>query len=242
MKKPLLTIYFLCVLLPHGMNAGDCAEVSVSTNISNSMIFIDNEYIGDHKISVNLETGEYNLLIVERNRGWDAQKFHERIFVKSCDDSLYFSYEFKEKVFIDSNPQNSSIIFNDSSIAHTPGFIPVSLGSISLVKPGYNKLEIMLEDKPQDNTYNLQFEGDHKPGQFVDSPWFTALIGSAIIFGASAAYFKIEADHKFDEYNRTRNHSVLSDVDRYDLYSGVAFGALQLNFAYLIYKFIFDSP
>ena len=75
---------------------------------------------------------------------------------------------------------------------------------------------------------------------FFTSSTFKILIGSAAVLGGVAAYFKIKADRKYDDYLQTKNRSILDEVDRLDLYSGVAFGLLQINFGYLIYKFLTD--
>jgi hypothetical protein len=64
------------------------------------------------------------------------------------------------------------------------------------------------------------------------------LIGSAAILGGVAAYYKIQADKKYDEYLNSKNNSALDDVNRFDLYSGISFGLMQINFGYLIYKFL----
>lgn len=74
--------------------------------------------------------------------------------------------------------------------------------------------------------------------QWTDSDWFKILIGTSTIFGAAAAFFKIKADKKYDEYLQTGDKGILREVNKLDLYSGIAFGMLQINFGYLIYKFL----
>lgn len=73
---------------------------------------------------------------------------------------------------------------------------------------------------------------------FFSSDAFKILLGSAAVLGGAAAYFKIQADKKYDEYLQTKNQSTLDDVNRLDLISGISFGLLQINFGYLIYKFL----
>ncbi len=55
---------------------------------------------------------------------------------------------------------------------------------------------------------------------FFRSSTFKILIGSAAVLGGVAAYFKIKADRKYDDYLQTKNSSTLDEVDRLDLYSG----------------------
>lgn len=89
---------------------------------------------------------------------------------------------------------------------------------------------------------NLGFyKADGTNGEnFFTSTTFKILIGSAAVLGGISAYFKIKADKKYDEYLNTKNQSTLDEVDRLDLISGISFGLLQINFGYLIYKFLAD--
>lgn len=75
---------------------------------------------------------------------------------------------------------------------------------------------------------------------FIDSDLFLVIAGSAVILGATAAYFKLESDLYYDKYRETNNKSYLNKTNKYDIYSGIAFGTLQINFGYLIYKFLTD--
>ncbi|MCX6173769.1 MAG: hypothetical protein NTZ27_03335 [Ignavibacteriales bacterium] len=85
-----------------------------------------------------------------------------------------------------------------------------------------------------------EYINKNKTENFFSSNAFKILIGSATVLGGVAAYFKIKADRKYDDYLQTKNQSTLDEVDHLDLYSGVAFGLLQINFGYLIYKFLTD--
>jgi hypothetical protein len=75
---------------------------------------------------------------------------------------------------------------------------------------------------------------------FFKSITFKVLLGSAVLLGGSAAYFKIKGDKKYESYLINKDNSTLNEVNRYDLYSGIAFGLLQINFGYLLYKFIIE--
>ncbi|MCX7876258.1 MAG: hypothetical protein N2321_08850 [Melioribacteraceae bacterium] len=76
--------------------------------------------------------------------------------------------------------------------------------------------------------------------KFYESNLFKALIGSSIVLGTITAYYKINADKIYDEYSVTKNPSTLKKVNKYDLISGISFTLLQINFGYLIYKFLTD--
>jgi len=84
------------------------------------------------------------------------------------------------------------------------------------------------------------FEYVNKKENFFSTTTFKILLGSAALLGGVTAYYKNKADKKYADYLITKNSSTLDEVDRLDLYSGVAFGLLQFNFGYLIYKFLTD--
>lgn len=75
---------------------------------------------------------------------------------------------------------------------------------------------------------------------FIDSELFYVIIGSAVALGAAAAYFKLESDDYYQKYLITNDQSLKKKTDRYDLYSGIALGAMEINIGILIYKFLTD--
>lgn len=92
------------------------------------------------------------------------------------------------------------------------------------------------------NNFQASAIVNYKPKEpnFIDTDLFLVLVGSAVAFGATAAYFKLESDILYEKYADTNNKSKLEKIDRYDLYSGLALGALEINFGFLIYKFLTD--
>ncbi|MDF1611466.1 hypothetical protein [Stygiobacter electus] len=76
--------------------------------------------------------------------------------------------------------------------------------------------------------------------KFHESSLYKILTSSAIVLGAISAYYKINADKKYDEYLLTNDQATLKKVNKYDLISGVSFSLLQINFGYLIYRFLTD--
>ena len=79
-----------------------------------------------------------------------------------------------------------------------------------------------------------------KKPNFIDSDLFLIVVGSAVAFGATAAYYKLESDANYEKYLETNDKKYLDKTDKQDLYSGIALGALEINFGFLIYKFLTD--
>lgn len=76
--------------------------------------------------------------------------------------------------------------------------------------------------------------------KFHESSLFKILTGCSIALGVISAYFKINADKKYDEYVSSNNPLTLKKVNEYDLISGISLGLLQINIGYMIYKFLSD--
>jgi hypothetical protein len=89
-----------------------------------------------------------------------------------------------------------------------------------------------------ENRVKLNFSGNSSGSDFIESIWFKVLIGSAVALGTTAAYYKIKADNKYQEYEETGDQALLDQTEQFDIYSGAAFAALQLNFGILIYFFL----
>lgn len=77
-----------------------------------------------------------------------------------------------------------------------------------------------------------------KKESFIESELFYITVGSAVLLGASAAYLKNESDKNYQKYLNTTDKKFLNKTNELDIYSGAALGALQINFGYLIYKFL----
>jgi hypothetical protein len=107
-----------------------------------------------------------------------------------------------------------------------------------LERKDYASKKISLLSKPIQQNIELEYLGSGKKKPFIKSALFKVLVGSALALGATAAYLKLEADKKFDKYIETRNRNYLDETDRFDIYSGIAFAALQINFGALLYFFL----
>ncbi|MEE9430522.1 MAG: hypothetical protein V3V16_05735 [Melioribacteraceae bacterium] len=87
---------------------------------------------------------------------------------------------------------------------------------------------------------SLQLGSLRKDDTFINSTWFYVLVGTAVTLGATASILKNEANN-FDElYNKKGTHNNLDSRNKYDLYGGIALGALEVNVGFLIYKFLTD--
>ena len=152
-------------------------------------------------------------------------------------DSLFIA---KEKAEINLTKGNHFLFIQDSSLKWGKKNISDTLRIAECDKDYHFSYDMKQTEYPSFQPNIYEYINKNKTENFFSSGTFKILIGSAAVLGGVAAYFKIKADRKYDDYLQTKNRSTLDEVDRLDLYSGIAFGLLQINFGYLIYKFLTD--
>lgn len=214
-------------------------KIEIITNVESSLIFINENLIGNGRIETEIKPGEHCVEIFESDRIFNPQKITDNIFVNDDSPNVY-EYNFNEKIILNSNPHDAFISDDSSIIGKTPlAFVPRS-DEYKIFKNGYAPISMPVDELKPITNIELKFTGIEPSVKFIDTFWFKALYGSAVAFGASAAYFKMKADDSYDTYLETRDKGYLDDTDRYDVFSAAAFALLQINFGVLIYYFVFD--
>lgn len=196
-------------------------------------IFIDGRLEGKGKIEKYVKPGEYNIYIKESLLKWSAGDVSEKIIVKGDEEKVERVFRPVSKVFFSTIPQDVRVTVKDSLIGYTPLFINEGLKNIALSRENYLPREISLSSGTVEINMGQPING--RQTSFVKSPWFKVLLGTAAVLGATAAYYKIKADKSYDTYLNNMSQSTLDEVNRYDTVSGIALGALQINFGLLLY-------
>lgn len=239
MSKLILNILFLFVTVE--IYAQNCtATLQIETNKDSSLIFVNDNFKGNGKIRIEVKPGKYFIGIKENTTKWNGQEIYDSVNIKLCDKEYLRGYNLSDKIYIDTKPDNAAIYVYDSLTAFSPNFVSVDQFQTVKLKKGNVGKSFHSSELTAYNNISLDFTPAPRNGSFTNSTWFKVLLGSAAVLGATAAYYKIQADKKYDQYVEEKNPALLDDVDRYDLYSGVAFGFLQINFGYLIYRFLTD--
>jgi len=83
-------------------------------------------------------------------------------------------------------------------------------------------------------------EYEQRKENFTSSYLFKGLITGAVALGVTAAYYKMKADDRFDQYNRSKELKFLDETRKFDWISGISFSALQINLGFLIYFFLIE--
>ena len=235
--KLLLTIS----LFPIALSAQDCkAKIIIQTDVENAKLFVNDNFESEgNNFEFELERGTYKISIVEDYKKWNAGRIEDTLTVIDCND-LTFNYFLNNKLLLDSDPQNVYVRESDSLIGFTPMLLENNIQTIQLQKPGYEDKVISQQDIAAGVKPELQFIGRVKDESFYESTLFKLLVGTAIALGATTAYYKLEADKNFDEYQITGDQALLEQTDKYDLISGITFVALQIDFGLILYLFLTD--
>jgi len=233
----------LCLVIfatPVAFGQNCTAKVSIKTDIDNSKIYINSKIEGTGSVVAFLEKGIYTLRIMAPEKEWGKKTICDTLRVTDCSKDISLNYFFQNQRYLDSEPQDAEVIANDTVLGYTPLFIPMHYTEVTLNKLSYQSRNLELERDKTSQVIKLDFVGKHEEISFYKKPIFKYLLGGIVVLGAATAYFKIKADDSFSDYQRTTNNSFLDDTHKYDLLSGIAFGALQVNLGVLIYYFLSD--
>ncbi|OGU62669.1 MAG: hypothetical protein A2V66_04235 [Ignavibacteria bacterium RBG_13_36_8] len=234
--KTKIAYIFLFFLICSIIYSQDCVfTLYINSNRTDAAIYINNKLVGTGSTEVTLEIGKHQIRLKESERRWGAQLITDTVEILDCDITKYLNYNFENEMYLDSYPQDAAVTKNDDVIGYTPLSLFPQKGLYELSKSNFESKLIELTEISSVNPIQLNFTGEINKTNFVESVWFKVMLGSAVAFGATAAHFKIQADKKYDQYLETNDRKYLDETNKYDLYSGIAFGALQVNFGVLIY-------
>ena len=220
--------------------AQDCKSIlTIKTNEPYSLIYVDNKITGMCTVKIEVSKGKHYVFIKENKFNWNTEKIIDSINIEECKDRELI-YHFVKKYFVSGKPQDTELYVKDSLLGYTPISLSSSISEIKLRHKGYKEKVFSLNNYTAGENFNLLNISKPDNKDFLKTNFFKILVGTAVIFGGTAAYFKLKADDNFDKYNISNNQSYLEKTHKYDLISGIAFGALQINFAALIYFFLTD--
>jgi hypothetical protein len=227
----------LYLLISFNTYGQDCrAEVNVSSDIENTEYYLDNVKVGEGRnVTFMSDTGSYVLTVREAGAIWNPLIFSDTVQINDCGE-YNFNYVFSSVLYLRSEPIDAYVFRNDSLLGSTPLHISGESDGLRITKPGYRDIEITGNNIS--NVVRLE-ETDIKNGKsFYKKSLFKYLLGGLVVLGGTTAYFKLEADKRFERYQITGSESLLDETRRYDLISGITFGALQINFGILLYYFL----
>ncbi len=239
-NKILLTV-LAGIFFMRFVNAQDCkVKVTIQTDIDSSLIYLNSKFIGKGKINIELNKGMYSVTAKEPVNRWDAKVLTDSINIQDCSDEKKINFKFNDLLYLQTEPPDVYIYAGDSLIGHSPMFVPLSDNKIILKKPNYEEIPLTLNSRNSNLVIKLNFIGQANKESFFKKNIFKIFVGGIVALGAVSAYFKLKADDSFSQYQSTGDNSLLDKTRKYDLISGITFGALQINFGLLLYYFLTD--
>jgi len=212
------------------------ARIIISSDSDAAEYFINGEMAGKgNSIVIEKDTGSFIIKAVEGEGLWNPVVITDSIKINEYRDYV-LNYNFDSKTLLRSDPEDAYVYRNDSLLGNTPLFIDKQSGVIKLKKHGYEDMSAEIANLQ--GVLKLKTSGMGNYESFYKRNLFKYMIGGLIILGGTTAYFKLKADDKFGQYELTGDDKLLRETRRYDLISGITFGALQINIGLILYYFL----
>lgn len=226
--------------------------LTIHSSIAGIKVFLDSQSIGEVPIERRPVSAGLHILrtIHPSALRWPTPVMVETLLLPSA-ASVERTIEFPDVYYISSDPYGATVVYGDSIVGTTPLYFSANAPArfLTLRKDGFEEAVMMLPSQGGSMYTNLH----QKAGSgYRDSPLMVSgeqtkslvpillVSGTAIMAGRTAAYFKIQADKKYDEYRSTGNPAALDHVHELDTYSAVALVTCQLSIIALSY--ILFSP
>ena len=256
MKQVILLLITLSVPLmaQDSTQAGRRGSLTVATDPPGGEVFLDSLKVGRTPLNhVGADSGTHVLRVFFPSASsWNAFMRSQEVHIQPGND-LSVSYEFGSLLSIRSVPSGATVSHNGTDLGVTPLMIRSNArlrGSLLLSKDQFEPVTVSLSDS-SNSTFFLKSLGTARDQSQevmleqsgVSNPRMWATYGSAagmVASGILAAYFKDQANKKFDLYVSTRNNSYLASTNRLDRQSAIALVITEISFAALSY-FLFTD-
>lgn len=251
--KSLIRSSLLALLLVMPLRA-DAQErtISVSSNVDSAAVFIDGAWAGrvsDSPFSIPADAGMVMVQLPWLS-AWSVQPLLYELAGDDVQD-IEFEANFPYHYRFESIPSGAVVSNGDARLGRTP-FVHSS--AKPLIGPVRVELDGYLDAVPElgDNVWNLvrmELTPDASSSMAIGSDhivpkprkdWVSiAATASAFAAGAMAIHFRTKADNRFDDYQISGKESLRSDIQRFDVQSGVALGVMHAGLGVVVFRLAF---
>jgi len=231
-------------------------SITIHTDIDSARVIIDGTFIGLTPLNLDsLRIGWHRLVLQHYDiESWLTESISDSIEV-SAGTARVLRYAFVQRMFLQSNPGGAEVVLGDSIAGLTPSVIRLVPGSetqqIRLQKAGYEPLTInpvsSLRGVVAVDLKGVWQSGDGRPSIFQETEMNGSknlrlyIAGTAtVLSGVAAAYFKVRADNRYDEYLQSANPALRSETNRLDTASGIALALTQVSLGLFTYFLLSD--
>lgn len=235
-----------------GLQAQEATGVlSIQTDVDSAVVFLDSAKVGATPLLLrDVGPGFHRLKVVHPDVGnWLTGSITDSVEIKAGEEKS-LRYVFERRFLVLSIPSGADVVIRDSVRGSTPYLLSLggeeALPLITLRRPGYDTTEVTLSDAARGvKTVSLKKHWHPEPGEEAQEELATGDEGSSfhiylagaatVLAGAAAAYFKIQADNKNNEYLQNPTSSLRSETRRLDTASALCLTASQVGFGLLAY-------
>jgi hypothetical protein len=217
-------------------------------------VLADGKHIGRTPVSIDsLSPGTHILTLQDPDaESWLTEPIRDTVRILEGEHKV-LRYNFSPRYFITSTPFGAQVLVGDSVVGTTPIITSpsISLESMTLRKPGYEPTSIHLADyeggvvsiplkKVWQNDENGESYFKDYDGRGPKSAGLYITGAATVLTGVAAAYLKIKADDRYQQYLGTNNSSLLSQTNRLDTAAAIAIVATQIGLGLFTY-FLFTQ-
>ena len=265
MKRPRCRSWCVAGAVALALGGGSDARAQIDstlvlrlqTNLPESSVFADSVRLGPASLGwyrMPRATREIRL-VPNEDHNWSIAPVGAALDSHLPSDTLRLHLDFPYYYRFDSAPFGATVSVGTSSgETQDVGQTPVIFSSNApLVQPVRFELagHVPADVAPGRAVWNRHFVELHRVEGAVLAPpdadyrprtrrkWIdAAALGTAAVGGILAVHFKFKADRLYDEYQETGDPGIRSDIRQYDLYSGVALGAMQVGVGVFVVRLI----
>ena len=220
--------------------------LTIQTTPESVHVMLDGKIMGTTPLELDsIAPGTHILLLQHPDvESWLTMPLEDTIDVKEG-ESRTLRYALRTKYFISSIPFGADVVLDDSVLGTTPYIAPAGLTHKSLLlrSPGYESIDVALGGKPVISaTLNKIWQNEDRTSYFATSMVTRSntvglyVSGAAtILSGVAAAYFKVKADDRYQQYLISGNDNMLSQTHRLDTAAGISIAATQIGLGLFTY-------
>lgn len=224
---------------------------TVRSTPDSAIVLVDGMLIGRTPLELDtLAAGTHILrLLNPDSTSWFTDNITDTISVEAGQHRI-LAYVLPQRYLINTIPSGAGVYVGDSLVGQTPamlesGSLPPGT-MLTVRKEGYLSASVSLlgirggsvvlplaPSRGSEAEKVLSATAEVGPGKSSLPLYITG--AAAVIFGAAAAYFKVQADRKNDEYLISRDAALAAERNRLDSWAATCTVTMQVNVGIFIY-------
>lgn len=222
--------------------------VLIETNLPDGVVYAGDTPLGRAEAAVfELAPGAYTLTLREADpEAWQPRRAETEVEVRAG-ETVTVRLDVPYRYRVESFPYGATVTLEGAGEPRALGETPLDIatedpldGVLVIGKAGFatarqepgaaadNRYSLVLRplDLEAGAGGEIAFGEDRKPNAWID----VAAVGLALGAGAVAVYYKFKGDDEYEAYARSGGDpSLRNDFERYDTYSAIALGAMQVG-------------